>query len=175
MKNILPLSVAMLFLFAPAFPYIARLLPTADAPDIPFHTIANPQAKALPQHIEESITIGPEDGVIALHTIVTIGKNARLTILPGTTIAAAEYTGIRVLGSLSVQGTQQNPVQFISNELNETNRTWNGILFTDTGSGHIEHAIFHHASPAISCHTSGKVEMNSNAYQFGNLDVWGSC
>lgn len=176
MKTIFPLIITTLFLFAPAFPDIERLAPKPQNDlDVPFHTPAHTEGKLLPQHIEETTTLGPEDGLILIHTMVTVRQGATLTIRPGTTVAVSEYGGIRVHGILNVQGTEKNPVSFISNELNEMNRSWNGILYEKTSSGTIEHAVFHHASPAISCSMAGKVTIRDNTYLFGNLELYGPC
>ncbi len=176
MKTMLPIIIAVLFLFAPAFPLIQGLAPErSDAPETPFHTPAYKEGKILPRDIQETTTIGPEDGVILVNTVITVHKGATLTIQPNTTIAVAEYGGIRVLGSLNAQGTEKEPIQFISNELNQTNRNWVGIAYEDSGSGTIDHAIFHHASPAITCSVPGKVIIKDNTYLFGNLEVYGSC
>lgn len=175
MKTILPLSVAVLFLSAPTYPYIKTLLPPDNAPEVPFHTPVYTNGKTLPQHIENEIILTPEDGVILVNQKVTVGKDAKLIIKPGTIIAVAEYGELRILGNIDARGTEKNQIQFISNERNETNRNWNGIIIEDTGSGRIEHTIFHHASPGISCSVPGKVATTANTYLFGNLDFWGSC
>ncbi|MDA1168916.1 MAG: hypothetical protein O3A36_01100 [bacterium] len=175
MKSILPISIATLFLFAPTFHYVQGLAPNKNVPDVPFHTPAYTTGTSLPRHITNSLTVGPEDGIILIHTVVTIDAGATLTIKPGTIIAVSEYGGIQIFGNLDARGTKRAPIQFISNELNERNRNWNGILFENTGAGSVEHAIFHHASPAISCAASGNVIMSSNTSLFGNLDLWGSC
>lgn len=176
MKTTLPIIIAVLFLFAPAFPLVQGLAPErSDAPKIPFHTPAYTEGKILPRDIQGNTAVGPEDGVVLINTVVTVQQGATLTIQPGTRLAVAEYAGIRVLGTLNAQGTEKNPVRFISNELNQTNRNWVGILYEGTGSGTIEHAIFHHASPAITCAVPGNVTLNENTYLFGNLEVYGPC
>jgi len=175
MKTLLPICIAVLFLFAPGFHHIQRLAPPKNAPSVPFHTSAFPESKTLPKYITGTVTIGPNDGVIVLHTEVTVAEGASLVLQPGTTIAVAEYAGIRVLGNVQAIGTTTNPITFMTSELNETNRNWNGILFEPTSTGHIEHAIFHHASPAISCSVPGKITLQANTYLFGNLDIYGSC
>lgn len=176
MKTILPISIAALFLFAPAIPSVQKLLPNQEnAPSVPFHTPAHTEGRALPSHIEKEMIIGPEDGIILMNTMVRVEKNGSLVIKPGTTIAATEYAGIRVFGKLEAQGTEKNPIRFISNELNETNRTWSGILYENSGSGIVEHTTFHHASPSISCTISGKVITRNNKYLFGNLALYGPC
>ncbi|MEK7499559.1 MAG: hypothetical protein AAB649_03060 [Patescibacteria group bacterium] len=175
MKTILPISIATLFLFAPTFHYIQGLAPSKNAPDVPFHTPAYTTGKSLPRHITSSLTVGPEDGVILVHTVVTVDTGATLSIKPGTTVAVSEYGGLQVLGTLNASGAETTPIVFISNELNESNRNWNGILFENTGKGIVKHTIFHHASPALSCSSPGNVTLDSNTSLFGNLDLWGSC
>lgn len=176
MKTMLPIIIAVLFLFAPAFPVIQGLAPErSDAPEIPFHTPAYTEGNVLPQDIQENTTLRPEDGVVLINTVITVQKGATLTIQPGTTLAVAEYAGIRVLGTLNAHGTEKDPVQLISNELNQTNRNWVGIVYEGTGSGTIDHTLFHHASPAITCTAPGNVILDQNTYLFGTLEVYGSC
>jgi hypothetical protein len=176
MKTMLPIIIAVLFLFAPAFPYIEGLFPDQkDIPEVPFHTPAYKEGKVLPRYITENTTLGPEDGIVLINTIITVRPDKSLVMKPGTTVAVAEYGGIKVLGNLEAKGTEKNPITFISNELNVTNRNWDGIFYEATGSGAIEHAVFHHASPAISCSVPGKVMINNNKYLFGNLEVYGPC
>lgn len=176
MKTLLPTLIAALFLFAPAFPYIQELVPNKqNDPEIPFHTPAYTEGKTLPRHIEEDVTIGPEDGIILINTTITIKKGNTLRIKPGTTIAVAEYGGIQVLGVLDAQGDTKNPISFISNELNEKNRNWTGITYAPTGSGIIRNALFYHASPAITCSVPGGVTIANNRYLFGNLELYGPC
>ncbi|HLC49766.1 MAG TPA: hypothetical protein VJI96_05280 [Candidatus Andersenbacteria bacterium] len=176
MRPILPVSIALLFLFAPAFQSIAELIPNQqDIQNIPFHTPVYTEGKSLPEHIIQSMTVGPEDGIILIHKIITVHFGTTLTIKPGTTVAIAEYGGIRVFGTLTAQGTEENPIQFISNEKNEVNRNWSGILFESTGNGTIKYAVFHHASPAMSCATPGKVLVQNTSYLFGNLDLYDAC
>ncbi len=168
--------VATLFLFAPAFPSIQGLIPNrVDTPEIPFHTSAYTEGRALPYRIEESTTVGPEDGIILINGAVIISQDATLTIKPGTTLAVAEYGEIRVQGNLEARGTEKNPIQFISNEKNQKNRNWNGILFEETGSGIVEYAVFHHASPSISCSQAETPTIRNNTYLFGNLELYGAC
>ncbi len=176
MKTMLSIIVAVLFIFAPAFPYLQGLEPESqDISKVPFHTLAYKEGKSLPRHIEENTTLGPEDGTILINTVVTVNEGKSLVLKPGTTVAVTEYGGIRVQGTFDAAGTEKNPISFISNELNETNRNWNGIVYETTGSGKIEHAIFHHASPAISCSLPHKVSIDKNIYLFGNLELYGPC
>ncbi len=176
MKKILPMSIAAIFLFSPGFPYIQKLNPNPqDAPDVPFHTPIYREGKSLPKDIFESLTVGPEDGIILIHAMVTIHPSGSLTIKPGTTVAVDEYGGIRVLGNLEAKGTKQRPILFTSNELNEKNRNWSGILYEQSGLGVIEYATFHYASPSMSCSVSQQVSLQNNTYTLGNLDHYGPC
>lgn len=175
MRSILPISITVLFLVAPTFHYIQGLAPNKNVPDVPFHTPAYTTGTSLPRHITGSLLVGPEDGTILVHTIITIDKGATLEIKPGTVVAVSEYGGFQVFGTLQANGTKNNPIQFISNELNEKNRNWNGILFERSSAGRVEHAIFHHASPSISCSSPGTVFLENITSLFGNLDLWGSC
>ena len=175
MKKILPISIAVLFLFAPGFHVVQSLAPKNNSPEVPFHTPKYTEGKTLPRQIIENSIIGPEDGIIFIHTLVTVNKNAKLTIKPGTIIAMSEYSGIRVLGDVQAIGTKENPIQFVSNELNHTNRTWSGLFFEQSGAGHVEHALFQYASPAISCTIPSKIILKENKYLFGNLDLFGPC
>lgn len=175
MKTILPICIAVVFFFAPGFHLIQSLLPKSNAPEISFHTPKYTQGKILPRQITENVTIGPEDGIILINTTVTVNQNATLTVKPGTIVALAEYAGIRVLGNLHAKGTTERQIQFISNELNHTNRTWTGIFFEQSGTGQLEHTLFQYASPAISCTAPNKVILKENEFFFGNIDLFGPC
>lgn len=140
-----------------------------------FHTPAFPGGHYLPTHITGKIHIGPDTGVIILGGTTTIKKNSELIIEPGTTIAANEYASLIVQGSLFAEGSTSNPIRFISNELREENRNWSGILFTNESNGTIRNALFHHASPGVSCETKSDASITDTIFSLGNLAVFGPC
>ncbi|MEO6077372.1 MAG: hypothetical protein ABIP54_01140, partial [Candidatus Andersenbacteria bacterium] len=121
------------------------------SPTINFHTPVLTHGFALPLHITSNLTIGPNNGTVLINNVVTVEKNISLTILPGTTLAVSEFGGIDVLGSISAVGTPSKPITFITNELNETNRHWVGILLENSSHATLTYIDIHHASPAISC------------------------
>lgn len=152
------LLVAFLLLTMPlaAFSWYTSLsypimtIPTAQK-TINFHTPVLSSGYSLPSHITQNLLLSPQMGIILVHSLVTIEKNASITIQPGTTLAVDEYGGIDVHGRLTVRGTKENPVNFITNEQNETNRHWVGLLLEPGSVSTITYSIFHHASPPISC------------------------
>ncbi len=171
-----PIILAALLLIAPVFPSIdAIIAKDTDAPDIPFHTPVHETGFVIPHTIDHALTIGPDQGTIILQDTVTISLSGSLTILPGTTIFAHEYAAIRVQGRLDAVGTRAEPVQFLSNERNEQNKHWSGILYEQGSGGSIQQAIFHHASPSVSCQAGADVFLGENTYQFGNKNVHGPC
>lgn len=123
-----------------------------------FHTPIVETGFTLPLHITTNTTIGPSQGIILINNLITVDKNTSLTILPGTTLAVREFGGLNILGSLHAIGTENKPITFITNELNETNRHWVGILLQNSSNTELHNVSIHHASPAISCekeaHTS---------------------
>ncbi len=140
-----------------------------------FHTPAFPSGHSIPIHITGQLRVGPAMGIIILGGTTTIEKNSELIIEPGTTIAANEYASLIVQGALRAEGTTDQPIRFISNELREENRTWSGLLFVGESSGIISNAIFHHASPSISCETKADVSITETIFSLGNLATFGPC
>lgn len=176
MKYSLPIIIAILLVFAPFLGVLSKQLgETADAPEIPFHTAAHKNSWPLPQHITSTLTIGPQNGIITVHDITTVAKGAHLIIQPGTTIAFSEYAGLQIRGSLTAKGTQALPISFISDELNESNKNWSGIFLEQGSSSEITRAVFHHASPSISCDTPSHAVIQNINSLFGNTDIYGNC
>ena len=126
---------------------------------INFHTPVIATGFALPTHITENMIVGPDRGTIIINGLVSIEKNASLTIQPGTTLAVSEFGGLNVFGSLNAIGTADKPISFITNESNETNRHWAGILLQNSSTSQINNVSIHHASPAISCSAQAKTSI----------------
>ena len=150
---VITLSIGCVFIAAqsiqiPSNPIIA--IPNTSQ-SIDFHTPVVENDLTLPLHISTNTTVGPTSGIILINNLVTIDKDASLTILPGTTLAVREFGGLNVLGKLHAIGTKDNPITFITNELNETNRHWVGILLQNSSTAELDNISIHHASPAISC------------------------
>lgn len=139
------------------------------------HTPVFSSGYYLPAHITGKFTIGPKLGVIIISGLSTVEKNAQLIIEPGTTLAVNEYGGVIVRGSVKADGTLTQPIHFISNEIREENRTWNGILFDKGSNGIIYSTIFHHASPGVSCAKETNVSVSHASFKFGNVEVFGPC
>jgi hypothetical protein len=118
---------------------------------IDFHTPLLNHGTTLPLHIISDTTVGPSDGIILVNTVITVEKGASLTILPGTTLAISEFGGLNIFGNINAIGTTDKPISFITNELNETNRHWVGLLLQNSSNANLQYLIIHHASPAISC------------------------
>jgi|SRR3989338_3236843 len=140
-----------------------------------FHTPAFPAGHHLPTHITGKLHIGPATGVAILGDTTTIEQDSELVIEPGTTIAANEYASLIVEGTLLAEGTKQHPINFITNELREENRTWSGIFFADKSNGTISNTIFHHASPGISCEAGANTSITDTVFLLGNTAVFGPC
>lgn len=176
MKTILPIGFALLLGLAPMFPGINNALnANKTAEEVPFHTPVHSSGFFIPQTIDTTLTIGPELGTTILQGNVVIEPSGHVIILPGTTIFAHEYSNVRVFGTLDARGEKHNPIAFISNEQNEQNRNWGGILYENNAKGLISHTTFHHASPAIGCQEAGGVVLQDNTYRFGNIDIYGPC
>lgn len=151
------------------------LLNSISSKSVDFHTPVFSSGYYLPTHITSKLNIGPDLGITILSGTSTIEKDGELIISPGTTLVANEHASILVKGTLRAIGTSKEPVRFISNEMREENRTWAGILFMKQGQGTIDHAIFHHASPSISCENTTDVTIRTVSFSLGNLAVFGSC
>ncbi|HSX24759.1 MAG TPA: hypothetical protein VLG69_02230 [Candidatus Andersenbacteria bacterium] len=120
-------------------------------PVIDFHTPVFTEGTALQHRITTDTTVGPEQGTIIINSLITVAPGAVLTILPGTTLAVSEFGGISVFGSLHAIGTPDKEITFITNEQNEVNKHWVGILLQNGSNSDIQYVSIHHASPAISC------------------------
>ena len=176
MKTILPIGFALILALAPALPLLNNALEgDKNAEEIPFHTPVHSSGFFIPQTIDTTLTIGPEQGIVILQGNIIVEPSGHLIILPGTTIFAHEYSNVRVFGMLDAQGEKNEPIAFISNEQNEQNRNWGGILYEHNTKGFISHTTFHHASPAVSCQEAGGVVLQDNTYRFGNIDIYGPC
>ncbi len=176
MKTMLPIGFTLLLALAPAFPLLNNALEgDKNAEEIPFHTPVHSNGFFIPQRVNTPLTIGPEQGIVILQGNILVEPFGHLTILPGTTIFAHEYSNIRVLGTFNARGEENNPIAFLSNEQNEQNRNWGGILYENNAKGIISHTTFHHASPAIGCQEAGDIALQDNTYRFGNIDIYGPC
>ncbi|QIL39191.1 hypothetical protein G7074_07810 [Pedobacter sp. HDW13] len=105
-------------------------------------------AKALPYIINGTLTV----------------KNGNsLTIQPGTKIYFHKDANLNVEGTLTVNGTVNEPVMFCSDRLEKLYHDepgqWKGIFIKRNGNGLIKHAIIKNASVGI---TSDSLSLNSN-------------
>lgn len=115
----------------------------------------------LSKSISANTTLSPDQNPIIISSIITLEKDATLTILPGTQFFVNEFSGLLIKGSLNINGEKDSPVVFTTNELHPDNQTWNGLTFESTGHGNINHTHISFASPAISCLKSSKVSASN--------------
>jgi len=136
------------------------------------HTPLNPTGTYLPPTISQDTSLSPDHSPYILNHEVIVTPDATLTILPGVTLLAHEFSQLTINGQLISQGAAANPIHFISNEVHPDNQLWNGLIFTDTGRGHITHTTFQHATPAITCGGTSQVSLNNIFIEQTSLDIF---
>ncbi len=134
--------------------------------------------------IREDVTL---KGEISIMGTVVVGRQATLTIAPGTIIrfAGVDKNGdgvgdceLRVLGKLLVQGESTHPVRFTSLEKEPKPKDWSYVLlFASRGKSIIKYAIFEYAFTGVQAHFSGVVvsdsvfKRNAEGIRFGRAHV----
>lgn len=150
--------------------------PAQDEPNR--HTPLISQGTFLPPTITEQVTLTAKDNPVILPAATTITKAGALTIEPGAIIMVHEYGQLIVDGRLHINGTEKEPVTFLTNESHPANQMWGGIIFNPSGNGSIAHATFEHASPAISCLNTNNIAINQVKSKYSNQDIFnpaGAC
>jgi hypothetical protein len=103
-------------------------------------------------------------GKITISGVVVVGREATLTILPGTTVSfeRLDRNGdgigdgeLRVLGRLLVRGDAGSPVRFTSISSRARPSDWSYVLlFAARQKSVVEHAIFENAFTGLQAHFS---------------------
>ncbi len=97
---------------------------------------ATASATALPKEITESTTLTAAGSPYTSGGTVTVAAGATLTIKPGTKLRVFSFT---VKGTLKVEGTAEEPVEFLARE---GSPTWCHINFeSGSGASVIDHAV----------------------------------
>ena len=92
------------------------------------HTPRYTDGTLLPPTITGDVVLTAADNPVLLPSTTRIERGASLTLMPGTLIAAHEFAALQVAGTLTVNGSDNAPVVFASNELHPENQVWNGVL-----------------------------------------------
>ena len=157
------LSTALLIIFILLLPILIwaehtnmkawqnRLAIPLFEPEPDRHAPTHNTGTILPPVIDKDLTLTPNNNPILLTGTTHLNANTTLTLTPGTTIYANEFSSIIVAGQLIVQGDDSLPVLFTSNETHPLNQTWGGIIVTADGQATITQANIHHASPSLTC------------------------
>lgn len=137
-----------------------------------FHTPRYSEGTYLPIIINKDVTIAPEDGPVLIAGVVTITPQGSLLIQAGTNVYVHEYGQIVNQGNIVIEGTKDAPVIFDTNETNEANQVWGGIIVSSSGKAIITNTIFTHASPAVSCLTGSHVSINNSTIRNANVGLY---
>ncbi|MFH1354235.1 MAG: hypothetical protein ABIH36_03010 [bacterium] len=136
------------------------------------HTQKHTAGTTLPPVINEDLILTPANNPVLLTATTRINAGATLSLSPGTAIYAHEFSGIIIEGKLVAQGLKDEPILFTSNELHPLNQTWNGLIVTGEGQATITHAIFHYASPALTCLADSNTTLNSSYITDASLGIF---
>lgn len=102
----------------------------------------------------------------------TIADGARLTVSPGVTVRATQFTGMYVRGTLEAVGTGSMPVRFLGTT--ETAAWHRGILILDAGSARLEHCDLAHGgywdSVGLLKSSSGYLILKRSTVRNSSLD-----
>lgn len=103
-------------------------------------------------------------GTLTVDGVVVVGRNAVLTITPGTKILFkrrdVNHDGIgdseiRVLGGILAQGSAEQPIVFQSAEANPAPKDWSYLLiFTSGKKNRLKYCQFHDAFSGLQVHFS---------------------
>lgn len=85
-------------------------------------------AATIQSPITESLTIGPSDHPYVVLEDLIVAPEGHLTVLPGTVIEMAQGVSIEVGGTLSVRGTDEDPVII---RPHESASTWGSLGFVN--------------------------------------------
>jgi hypothetical protein len=165
----LPLTVAIEH--ARADIWSNRLLVPLFSPTINRHTPLQPIGYILPPTLKTNQTL-PADQLIILTKITRIPKGVTIIIPAGVDIYVHEFGQLVVEGELKIEGTSQQPVSFLSNELHPDNQVWGGIVFEAGSRGQVTHTRFEYASPAVSCLAESRVALDHIGIRFGSVGIF---
>lgn len=164
-------------------------LPFIVQDSILFHTNGNAQSVQLLAYGQNAIFIN--DQVITGYTSwtsqlpyiiyksVTVAPNVTLRIQPGTKVLFHSQAGMRVRGSLQVEGTVERPVLFAGDRMEnyyaEEAGQWNGIhLLSSSNSSAIQHATIKNAIIGVradSLGAGGSLKLLLNNTMIKNMSI----
>jgi len=121
------------------------------------HTLIVTEGRVLPLRIEENATLSADHGPYIINSQTVVGKKATLTIEPGTTLLAQEFATLIIDGELIINGTNEKPVLFSTNEAHPDNQVWGGIIFSHESQGQVTETRIDHAAPGLSCLANSNV------------------
>lgn len=121
------------------------------------HTPRFTNGTYLPPLITKNQTVPASASPVILTGATEIAVGTTLTIQAGTTLYANEFATLTINGSLISQGTPEKPVVFSTNEQNEANQVWNGLVFATGSHSQLSSTVIEYATPALSCLTHSSV------------------
>ena len=136
------------------------------------HTPAHTDGTYLPPTINKPTTYTANQSPLLLNNTLTITTQGSLTIEPGVIIYANEYAQILNQGHLYINGTAKQPITLATNELNQVNQHWSGIITIAGGVTNIQNASIQDASPGISCMPGSQVTITNSQIIRGNQGVY---
>lgn len=97
----------------------------------------------LPEHVTENLTLSASGSPYCVATDLIVDANCTLTIESGTRLLMSPLAGIRVYGALQVNGSAEQPVEFLA----RNGQHWGGIGFVNTtGESHLFHTVIRDAT-----------------------------
>lgn len=181
MKTAPAIILSVFILLTPLFIWTARRHPAVWTERLlwpPFtlspalHTPLFDTGYFLPARISQDLTIQAGDGPVILSGTTRVAPGATLTIKEGTTLVAGEFASLQIAGRLNIEGTNERPVTFSSNEANAANQVWSGLAFLSGSEGNINHAVMSDGAPNISCLKDSRVTVQSSRLKSAVLDAY---
>jgi len=153
-------------------PWAKSVIPLFQNETIPRHTPRFTEGLLLPDTLTQSQRITRESGPVLIRGAVRVPPGIRLTLEPGVSVYASEFSTLKIEGELVARGSAELPILFSTNELSSDNQLWNGLLFLPGSRGNIEHATIESADPAISCKNGSTVSVQHALLSNTSLGVF---
>lgn len=138
-----------------------------------FHTPAHTSGTYLPPVINKSVTYTRAQSPLLINNVLTIMPLGSVTIEPGVNVYVGEYGQIVNEGQLTISGSKNMPVTFDTNEANEANQVWGGIISKTGSKTSISFANITQASPAVTCLKNSQTKIEHSKFSLGNLGLYG--
>lgn len=136
------------------------------------HTPRHSQGTYLPARITHDTHLTPADNPILVAGTTHIPAGITVTVDPGTTLFAHEFSRLTVAGTLVLRGTAAAPIVLQSNEAHPDNQIWYGLTFQPGSRADIRHTRIVQASPAVTCLAGSRLTAHTLTADSGSLAIF---